>query len=116
MTDYFNGRIAIQDASVTISSGSTTSGAFATEGLGVVALIMPSAFTGTTMSFTGSNDGATYNALYNTSGTALSITVAAGRNILFSPGDLVGIRFIKLVSGSTEGADRSIRVITRTFV
>jgi len=116
MTDYFNGRIQVQIGPVTITGGGTTSGAFTTQGLGVVGLIMPGTFTGTTMTFTGSDDGTNFYSLYNTSGTALSITVAASRLILFTPGDLVGIQFIKLVSGSTEGSDRVIQVITRTFV
>lgn len=116
MTDYYNGRIQIQIGPVTITGGSTTSGVFTTQGLGLVGLAMPATFTGTTMSFQGSDDGSNYLALYNVSGTALSITVAASRLILFSPGDLVGVQFLKLVSGSTEGSDRVIQVITRTFV
>jgi hypothetical protein len=117
MPGYFDGRIQVQIGPVTITGGGTTSGVFTTQGLGLVGLQMPATFTGTTMSFLGSNDGgATYLALYNTSGSALSVTVAASRLILFTPGDLVGVQFIKLVSGSTESSDRIIQVITRTFV
>lgn len=116
MTDYFGGRIFIQQTPAVIASSGTTSGNLATNGGGLVGLIMPAAFTGTTMTFNGSDDGANFYALYNTSGTQLSITVAVNRMILFTPGDLVGPQFIQLVSGSTEGSSRTIQCIVRSFV
>ena len=98
---------------VTITSGQTVSDAIDTQGLDMVQIEMPAAFTGITMTFQSSLDNSTFNACYNTSGTALSCTVAASRNILISPQDFAGVRYIKLVSGSAEGATRSIRIQLR---
>lgn len=116
MTDFFNGKIQIQQSPVTIGSGSTTSSNLSTQGLGVVAIILPSAFTGTTMTFNGSDDGTNFYPMYNTAGTALSCTIAASRMVVFSPGDLVGPQFIQLVSGSAEGGARTIQCVTRSFL
>ncbi len=115
MTDFYNGRIGFQTQTVTVSSGNTTSDAVNLNGFGMVGLILPAALTSTTMTFTGSQDNVTFTALYNVVGTQLAITVAASRIILFSPGDFVGINFVKLVTGSSEGSDRLIQVISRSF-
>lgn len=97
----------------TIASGQTVSDAIDTQGLDMVQIEMPSAFTGTTLTFQSSLDNSTFQACYNTSGSALSATVAASRNILLSPQDFAGVRYLKLVSGSAEGATRSIRIQLR---
>lgn len=115
MTTYFGGQIGFQTYVATIASSAQTSDSIALNGFGMVGLILPSALTSTTMTFTGSQDDSTYTALYNTSGSQLSITVAASRLILFTPGDFVGINYIKLVSGTAEGGSRSISVISRSF-
>ncbi len=115
MSDFFSGRIGFQTATATVLSGATSSDAIQLNGFGLVGLILPSALTSTTMTFTGSQDGTTYTALYNTSGSLLTVTVAASRIILFVPGDLVGVNYIKLVFGTAEGADRAISSISRSF-
>lgn len=115
MSIFFNGKIGFQTSTQTISSGQTSSDAVTLNGFGMVGMIMPAALTSTTMTFTGSQDGVTYTALYNTSGSVLTATVAASRLILFVPGDFVGINYLKLVGGTAEGADRSIQVISRSF-
>lgn len=99
--------------SVSIANGATVSSSIDLQGLGLLQIMMPAAFTGTTITFQSSLDDVTYQACYNTAGSALSCTVAASRNILMSPGDLVGIRFLKLVSGSAEGGARTINLQVR---
>jgi len=116
MSIFFNGNTQFATTTVTVSSGQTTSNAVNCQGLGIVGVIMPAALTSTTFSFTGSQDDTTYSAFYNASGTQLSVTCAASRIILFTPGDLIGLQYIKLVMGSSEGSDRLIQVITRTFM
>lgn len=101
------------DTAATIAISTTTSAAVDLQGYALVGLITPAALTGSTMTFTASPNDGTYTALYNAGGTALSATVAASRTILFTPGDFVGVRFIKLVSGSTESAARTITLILR---
>ena len=115
MTTFFNGAVGFQTQTVTVSSGQTTSDAVNLNGFGMVGLILPAALTSTTMTFTGSQDNVTFTALYNVVATQLAITVAASRIILFSPGDFVGVNFLQLVTGSAEGSDRLIQVISRSF-
>ena len=77
-----------------------------------VSLQMPAAFTGATVSFQGSYDGVTYQAI-NTGGAAYSETVAASKNVVLDPSAFLGFRYMKIVSASAEGADRTILVSTR---
>ncbi len=99
--------------SVTIANGATTSGSIDLQGRGLVAMIMPAAFTGSTVSFQISPDDVTYYDLYNTNNTQLSCTVTQGRAYLFVPGDFVGVRYLKVKSGSTEGGARVITLLSR---
>ena len=98
----------------TIAISTTTSAAVDLGGASMAGLIMPAAFTGTTISFTVSDtlDG-TYVALKNTAGTTISFTVAASTAIGFAPNDFAAWRYIKIVSGSTELAGRAIKIIPR---
>jgi hypothetical protein len=41
------------------------------------------------------------------------VTVSTSRGILLPPADFAGWPYIKVVSGSTEGSDRIITVLTR---
>lgn len=105
---------------VVISSSGTVSAAIdltdsSGAGYALVAMIMPATFTGTTVSFQGSDDGVTYYAIYNTNNALLSANVTQGRMYLFTPGDFVGIRYLKVVSGSTEGSSRTIKLLTRAL-
>lgn len=115
MSEFFDGKIRYLTQTLTITSGTQTSPTINLRGGGMVGLILPAALTSTAMTFTGSQDGTTFSALYNTSGTQLSITVAAARIVLFSPGDFVGINYVQLVAGTAEGADRVIQAISRSF-
>lgn len=98
-----------------IASSGTVSTAVDLHGHNLVGCVMPAAFTGTAITFQGSQEGTTFTDLYDTAGSALSITVAADRFILFTPSDFAGVRFIKLVSGSSEGAERTLTLIHRAL-
>lgn len=101
-----------------IASGQTTSGAVGSPEMVPVAIQIGDAITGATISFTASaldsshpDDPFTdYGALYNTNG-AISYAVAADRFIALSPSDWAGVRSFKIVSASSEAADRLIAVI-----
>lgn len=97
----------------TILSGATVSDAIDLIGRGCLVIYLPATFTGATITFQGSYDNVTFLALYNTSNTQMSMTVTQNRAYVLSPEDLVGIRYLKLVSGSAEGADRTITLVTR---
>ncbi len=97
----------------TIASGQTASGAIDLQGLLLCQLIMPSALTGTSISFQSSHDNVTFNDVYNDTNTQITITVAVDRTYNIDPKDFAGVRYLKIVSNASEGADRSIGVMTR---
>ncbi len=100
---------------VTIASSSTTSGALDLLSNGFVGFIMPSAFTGNAVTFTGSIDGSNFFALYNADNSAYTVAVAASRYYCLWPADFLGMRYVKIVSNATELGTRTITVITRSF-
>ena len=81
----------------------------------LVGLIFPAALTGTAMTFTMSNaKEGTYVPVQATGGaSAYSITVAASKYVPVDLNTFSGIRYLKLVSGSTELAARSIIAVFR---
>lgn len=100
--------------SVTILSGEQVSTSFKTNDFDVPALIMPAAFTGTTVTFQGAvANSDTFKDIYDTAGNLVSVTVAANRCISLASvlNSLMGFGFIKIKSGSAEGADRTIVVV-----
>lgn len=99
-------------ATATIANGETTSGAVYVGAKAPVALVMPAAFTGTAMTFQGSADGVTYQAI-EPNGAAYSVTVAASKNVPLIGAYFAGFPWIKLVSGSAEAAARSVGIQTR---
>lgn len=103
-------------AAASIANAGTASAAIPTQGLSLVGIQLPAAFTGTAITFQGSVDGTTYQPVYSTiSGTALSYTVAQGRYIAIDPAPFYGLAYIKLVSGSSEGGARAFFVTLKGF-
>ena len=101
----------ISQRSVTIASGGTTSTTFelnyATRG----SFQLPT-MTGTAITVKVSNDDATYtNCPAEGSETNPATTASAGTYAL--PIKCFNFRYLKLVSGSAEGADRVIDIVTR---
>lgn len=93
---------------VAIPINSTTSGAITTSGMSLVGCLMPSAFTGATISFTASATlTGTYEELDNSSGK-VTYTVTQGKYISINPTDFYGVQFFKIVSASTEGTARNL--------
>jgi hypothetical protein len=99
-------------ATATIASGQTVGAAFYVGAKVPVSLQMPASFTGASVSFQGSNDNVTYQAIYSGS-AAYSETVTASKDVALDPNILAGFPYLKIVSASAEGADRSIVVLTR---
>lgn len=94
--------------STTIANGAQSSAAIPTGGKRLCGIIFPAAFTGTAITFEASSviDG-TYVPVYN-SGGALSYTVGTSRYVAVDPKDFEGIAFLKVKSGSAEGALRTL--------
>lgn len=103
-------------AATTIANAGTTSAAIPTKGLTLVGIMLPDAFTGTAITFTGSVDGVAYKVVKSTtSGTTLSYTVAQGTYVAIDPAPFYGLAYIKLVSGSSEGGARALVVTLKGF-
>lgn len=102
-------------ATATIASGGTTSGAIEVPNGQPVGLFLPSALTGTAMTFTAaSSENGSFIAVQAVDGASVySVTVAASKYVPLDPRVFAGLQYIKLVSGSAEGADRSIVVALR---
>lgn len=96
--------------SVVIASSATDSAAISCGGLVLCGVKLPATFTGTAISFLMCDtvDGTYVAVKSTTSGTALSYTVAQGTYCAIDPRDFQGISFLKIKSGSTEGAARTL--------
>jgi len=77
------------------------------------AIETPASLTGTALSFQVSLDGVTFFPLHATAGTAISYTVAANRVIPLDPSVFGAFPYLKLVSGSTELAERVFTIYIR---
>jgi hypothetical protein len=98
----------INVGSTTIASGQTKSSSI-NVGNGTIAKInIPAAFTGTAMTFEGSFDDTTFVPIQDGAGAAISKTVSASIGVKLDAADLWGYPYIKFVSGSAEGAERTI--------
>ena len=110
----YNVQKVVVATTATIAISTTTSAAIQMQGLSLVGIQLPAAFTGTALTFQVSVDGVTYQPLYtSTSGTALSYTVAAGHYVAINPQDFYGANYIKIISGSSEAAARTLSVILK---
>lgn len=92
---------------VTIASGGTASSALKFGDYAFGIFYIPSAFTGATVTFQTSYDGTTYTTLRDSSNADISYTVTASKSYAF-PDEASGASYIKIVSASAEGADRTI--------
>lgn len=109
---YFNPAVV-----TTIAASGATSAAIQLGGAVPVGVYLPATFTGTTLTFTACDTlGGTYLVLKSTtSGTSLSYTVAQGTYVALDPKDFHGVNFLKIVSGSTEGSTRTLKIATKGF-
>jgi hypothetical protein len=82
-----------------ISNGQSLSAAVDLGTARLVGIATPAAFEPTALTFQSSYDGATWNNVYDGTGTEKSITVAASRRVILSPADFYGIRYIKVRGG-----------------
>jgi hypothetical protein len=104
-------------SSVTIANGAQDSSVFQLGEATYMALGMPAAFTGTAMTFKGaSTEAGTFVVVKDDSGSDVSITVGTSRWVALQAAvmaKLAAFRFLKLVSGSAEGAARTIEIVSK---
>lgn len=103
----------------TIANGGSLSSAVDLAGKILVGYIIPAGWTAAGLTFQTSPDGvAAYNDVYDFTGTEIAHVVAASRFVRVNPGDWVGVRFIKVRSGTAavpvnQGAVRDIILVTK---
>jgi len=97
---------------VVIASSGTVSTTLTLEGNRILlGLITPAALTGTAFTFKGSIDGTNFYNLYN-EGTSYSVNVSTDRFVALDRETMDGVRYVQVVSGSAEGASRTIKCIS----
>jgi hypothetical protein len=102
-----------QTATITVATNATTTPEIDLGGTELVGFQLPAAFTSTTITFLVSTvSGGTYQIMKDGAGNTVSKTVAQGQYIAVDPTLFRGVRFVKLVSGSSEAADRQITLIS----
>lgn len=99
----------------TVTSGQTVSAAVDLAGVRNWALIVPSTFDGTTITFQTSDTlGGTYVAMNDITGTPVSMPIAAS-NAYDVPGELAALRFLKIVCGTAQATtDTLFLLVTRS--
>ena len=96
-----------------MAASGTTSGAFTVNGYSFGGVQCPASLTSTAMTFTVCDTLAgTYVALVDSSGNAISQTVAASKAFAL-PSALFSFKYAKLVCGSAEGAARDFVVTVK---
>jgi hypothetical protein len=101
------------DRNITIAAGATASGAFGTGQAKHGSFQLPGTMTGTTITVNVSNDGTNWTAC-PLEGTEINPITSTGANKSHSfPIKTFNFRYLQLVSGSTESAERTIAVFLR---
>ena len=110
------GRTKSEVALIDISEDASNSIAINCDNMLLSGIVFPATMTGTTITFDYSVDGTTYVDVKETDGTEVSYTVSAGDMVRVDPSGwaFAGGGFLRVTSGSTEAADRKIKLIFRT--
>ena len=98
---------------IDISDNATTSSAAQCDGLLLSGIVFPAAMTGSTVTFDFSFDGTNWVDVVETDGTAVQYSVTAGDVVRVDPSGwaFASPGFLRVTSGSSEAADRTINLI-----
>lgn len=114
MTDAQNNALLNYGTSAVIAAAGTTSAAVNLGGMTLVGLLMPSTFVGTTVKFQAAEALAgTYRLVTDGAGSDYSLTVAVNKFVPVDPTKMAGVRYLKLVSGSTETGGATVVLALR---
>jgi len=114
----------MDDATVTIADGASTSDAVRLDEYALFGLVMPAAWTSASISFDVSTDGSTYQHLYDEDGSEMVVSVEAGKSYGFSAGfasRFLPWAYVKVRSGvvgsfvNQSGADREVTLLGRVM-
>jgi hypothetical protein len=109
VSEYLN---VIEPVSVTIANGQTVSSVAQMNAARAVGIIVPASMTGTSLTFSVSVDGITYNTLKDAAGSDYTITITSSASAHeITANKLVAWPYVKLVSGSAESGDKVLQLI-----
>ncbi len=98
---------------VTIKSGGTISDPIDLGNHTLSGVQVPAGMTGTELTFLGSTNNQDYVPMKTISGDLFTIVVDATASITaINPQDMACVRYLRLVSNASEGADRAITMIS----
>jgi hypothetical protein len=101
----------LQSLTVTIpNAGTTSDSATMPATMYCLGLVTPAALTGTAVTFEGSIDGSTFRPLYDEA-TQYSVNVGTSRYVALKRQVMEPCKYLKVVSGSSEGALRTITLV-----
>ena len=105
--------MSIAARSTVISNGTSLSAAVLVGDHTLVSIQMPSTWTSASLTFQASVDGITYQNVYSSTGTELTLTAAASTYIYLDPAIFSGAIKIKVRSGTSgaavnQGGDRTL--------
>jgi hypothetical protein len=108
---------ALETRTATIANAASLSDAVDLGGRKLVAIDMPSSWTAASLTFQASVDGVTYDDLYD-GATERTLVVAASRYLAQAIGDWVGVRFLRIRSGTAgtpvnQGGARTITLVVQ---
>lgn len=102
----------------TITSGQSVSNVVDLGSKTLLAIITPSDWTAANLTFQVSTDGITYSNMHDNAGVESTVTAAASRYIVVDPANWVGVKYIKVRSGTSgtpvnQAADRIIKLVSK---
>jgi hypothetical protein len=105
---------------VTIAAGNSLSNGVDLDGVNLVAIVMPTAWDGTSITFQASHNGTDWFNLHDAAGNAITVTVAASRYIQLDWQRFLGIRYLRIRSGTAasptnQTATRTLRLVCRAI-
>lgn len=114
------GRGIPSTTTVTIANGQSLSGAVNLSGFTLIGIDLPSAWTTANLTLQASIDNSTWDNVFDSTGTEVTISAAASRFVLLNPADFVAIRYLRLRSGTSgtpvnQGGARTITLVVRAI-
>lgn len=106
----------IEHHTAVIAASGTASSEIPANGLLITGIFFPPAFTGTSVTFEAAvRSGGPFYAMVDGAGSSLSRTISAGAYLPLDPALFAGVNFLRVVSGSAEGATRHLLLSVRTL-
>ena len=103
----------ISHSEAVIADGQTVqTGSVDSIGYLVSGIIIPAGFEGTTLTFQACDTATgTFLDVVNSSGTAVSMTVAASTHVVFEPQTFAGARYLKVVAGTAQTGATTLKLV-----